>query len=307
MTFDKVCMSRNVKMLALKIKKHSPEIFIGLGIVGSVVSTVLACKSTTKIDTILNESKDSIEKIHSAQENKALQSEYSEKDARKDLTIVYAQTGIKLIKLYSPAIIVGGLSMTSILTGSNILRKRNMAIAAAYATVDKSYKEYRKRVAERFGEQTEHEIRYNIKAKEFTEIVTNAKGKEKEEKHIVDIADPNQYSDFARIFDCGNIGWTKDPEYNLMFLRKQQAYFNNKLIADGHVFLNDVYKELGFPVTKAGQCVGWVYNKENPVGDNFIDFGIYDINREQAHNFVNGYERSIILDFNVDGNILDLI
>lgn len=294
-------------MFALKIKKHSPEIFLALGIIGSVASTILACKATTKIDTVLAESRESIETIHSAQKNEELQSEYSEQDARKDLAIVYAQTGAKLIKLYGPAIIVGGLSITSILTGHNILRKRNVAIAAAYATVDKSYKEYRKRVAERFGKETEHEIRYNIKAKEFTETVVNAKGKEKEEKHIIDVADPNKYSDFARIYDCGNLGWTKDPGYNLSFLRTQQSYFNDKLIADGFVFLNDVYKALGFPLTKAGQCVGWVYNKENPVGDNFIDFGIYDINREKAHDFVNGYERSIILDFNVDGNILDLI
>ena len=92
-----------------------------------------------------------------------------------------------------------------------------------------------------------------------------------------------------------------------MFLRAQQQYANDKLIAQGHLFLNEVYDMLGLPRTKAGAIVGWVYDDNNAVGDNFVDFGIYDVHRETARDFVNGYERSILLDFNVDGVIYDLI
>ena len=92
-----------------------------------------------------------------------------------------------------------------------------------------------------------------------------------------------------------------------MFLRRQQDAANDRLKSDGYLFLNDVYEMLGFPKTKAGQMVGWIYDEKNPNGDNFVDFGIYDISKPANSKFVNGYERSIILDFNVDGVILDLM
>ena len=62
---------------------------------------------------------------------------------------------------------------------------------------------------------------------------------------------------------------------------------------------------LGIPATRAGQQVGWIYDKNDPNKDNFVDFGIYDTNRPSNRDFVNGYERTILLDFNVDGNILN--
>ena len=92
-----------------------------------------------------------------------------------------------------------------------------------------------------------------------------------------------------------------------MFLFKQQNYANDTLKARGYLFLNEVYDMLGIPRTKAGQVVGWIYDEKHPIGDNFVDFGIVDVNNERSRAFMNGYERSIILDFNVDGNILDLI
>jgi len=206
--------------------------------------------------------------------------------------------------LYAPAVLLGALSITSILVSHNILRKRNIAIAAAYATIDKGFKEYRNRVIERFGKDVDKEIKYNLKQKKFDTTTVDDNGKTKKGKEIVTIADdPNKYSQYARFFDDGCTGWEKDSEYNLMFLRAQQSYANDLLVAHGHLFLNDVYKMLGIPTTKAGQVVGWIYNTEKPTGDNFVDFGIYETNREAVRNFVNGYERTILLDFNVDGNI----
>ena len=215
---------------------------------------------------------------------------------------------MKLVKLYAPAVILGTVSITAILAGHNILRKRNVALAAAYATVDKGFKEYRGRVIERFGEELDKELKYNIRAKDVEEVKVNEEtGKEEISKKTVNVADPNAYSDYARFFDDGCTGWTKDPEYNLMFLKDQQRYANDRLQSKGSLFLNEVYDMLGIPRTKAGACVGWIYDEKNPVGDNFVDFGIYDMYNERKRDFVNGYERTILLDFNVDGNILDLI
>lgn len=301
-------ISRSVHKAGLKFKKHSPEIMVVAGVVGVVTSTVMACKATTKVNDILEETKKQVDDVHNVLESENVPAEEcTNEDAKKDLAIIYTQTGVKLIKLYGPAVLVGALSITGILASHRILKKRNVALTAAYATIDRSFKEYRGRVVERFGKELDRELRYNIKAQEIEEVTVDKDGKETVEKKTINVVDPNMYSDYARIFDNGSTGWTKDPEYNLMFLKSQQNYANDKLKAQGYLFLNDVYDMLGIPRTKAGQIVGWVYDPDNTVGDNFVDFGIYDIYNEKACDFVNGRERSIVLDFNVDGNILDLI
>ena len=303
-------LTRKFYRVGFKFKKHSPEILVGAGVVGVVASAVMACKATTKLDDVLAETKDTVDKIHDVTEHPEKipeGKEYTVEDSKKDLTIVYTQAGVKLVKLYGPAVVLGTVSIAAIIGGHHILRKRNIALAAAYTAVDKGFKEYRGRVLERFGEEVDRELRYNIKAKEIEKTVTDANGKETVIKETVDVADPNLTSDYARFFDDGCTGWTKDPEFNLMFLKEQQRYANDLFKSKGHLFLNEVYDMLGIPRTQAGQAVGWIYDEKNPIGDNFIDFGIYDIADERKRSFVNGYERTILLDFNVDGNILEMI
>ena len=302
-------LSRTVKMTGFKVKKHSPEILVAAGIVGTITSTVMACKATTKAGDIVDDHHEKMEQINQvalmAKEDETV--DYTEQDLKKDTTIVYTQTAVQFIKLYAPSVILGAVSIGSILYSHKILTKRNAALAAAYATIDKGFKEYRGRVIERFGKELDHELKYNIKAKEFEEVVVDEKGKEKVEKKTVNVADPNQFSDYARFFDESCIAFTKSPEDNLWFLKQRQGEANRRLQHDGYLFLNDVYEMLGLPKTKAGQVVGWVYNEKEPIGDNFVDFGIYDQTREAVRDFVNGYERAILLDFNVDGNIWDLM
>ena len=303
-------LTRKIHKVGFELKKHSPELLVTAGVVGSVVTTVMAFKATTKAGDILDEFNSNMDDINKVAEMG--KEEYTEDVMKKDIAIVYVQTGVKFAKLYAPSVVLGALSITSILAGHNILRKRNVALAAAYATIDKSFKEYRGRVVERFGKELDHELRYNIKAKEFEEVQTDDKGKEKVVKNTVQVSELNEVSDYAKFFDEGCNGWTKDPEANLLFLKKQQTYANNRLKANGYLFLNEVYEMLGIPRTKAGQVVGWIYDEKNPVGDNYVDFGIYDTNKNTKwananKDFVNGYERSILLDFNVDGDILNNI
>ena len=294
--------------VVFSLKKHSPEILVVAGITGTVASAVMACKATTKIDTILDETERSVNTVHHYMKDPEMieSGRYSEEDGKKDLAIIYTQTAVKMIKLYAPSVALGVLSLTCILASNNILKKRNVALAAAYATIDKGFKEYRSRVVERFGETVDHEIRHNIKAQTFEETVTDENGKTKKVKTKVDIAEnPNTYSDYARFFDEASSYWEKNAEYNLMFLRAQQQYANDKLRANGRLFLNEVYDMLDIPRTKAGQVVGWIYDDKNPTGDNYVDFGIYNTNRAVTRDFVDGYERVILLDFNVDGNVWD--
>lgn len=301
-------VSRTFHKAAFKLKKHSPEILVVSGVIGVVGSAVMACKATTKLDSILNEASEKIDKIHECAEHpEVLPEPYTEEDSKKDLAIVYTRTAFDVAKLYAPAVIVGGLSIGAILTGHNITRKRNIALAAAYTAVDKSFKEYRGRVVERFGEALDKELKYNIQSKEVEEVTVNEDGTETVTKKTIDVVTPSEISEYARFFDDGCTGWTKDPEYNLMCLRDQEKYANMLLKKKGYLFLNDVYDLLGIPRSKAGQIVGWIYNEECPNGDNYVSFGIYDTNRPENRNFVNGYERTILLDFNVDGSIIDLL
>lgn len=300
-------VTRSLHRVGFKLQKHSPEILVVAGVAGVVTSTVLACKATTKLSTILEEGKANIEQINNYVEEKGYSDEYNEADHKKDLTIVKTQTGIKVAKAYAPAVALGVLSLTAILSSHHIIRKRNIALAAAYTTIDKSFKEYRERVVDRFGKDLDRELKYGIRREEIEETIVDEKGKEKKVKKSVDVVDASATSEYARFFDDGCIGWEKDAEYNLTYLNHQQNWANERLKARGHLFLNEVYDMFGIPRTKAGNVVGWIYDEKNPVGDNYVDFGIYDMHDARKRDFVNGYERVILLDFNVDGNILDLI
>ena len=297
---------------SLKVRKASPEIFLIAGVAGVIVSTVMACRASRKVDDILDTHKEKVEQIdgeaHAAEE---YEQEY---DRKKELAKTYIQTGTELFKLYAPAVTLGALSLSFIFQSHNILRKRNIALAAAYGTIEKGFKKYRDRVVEELGEDADRKFRFGTKEEtiEITEKDKNGKEKTKKEKIEVVDAEFDETSQYARIFDEFSTKWDDDPEYNMMFLRSTQNYANDYLKAHGYLFLNQVYEWLGFQKTAAGQQVGWVYNPKHGDGDNFVDFGIRDIYRRAAAGnisdkmFVNGLEKSTILDFNVDGNIMDV-
>lgn len=293
-------VSGSVHKIGFELKKHSPEIFIAVGVVGTVASAVMACKATTKLNDILEESKEQIDAIHEAPQKEELKDRYDEDMMRKDLALVYFQTGVKVAKLYAPAVILGTLSITSIVASNNILRKRNVALAAAYATVDKGFKEYRERVVERYGEQVDYELTHNIKTKEITETVVDEKGKEKQVKKTIEVADPNVTNDYIKYFTRSNPYWDDTPDYVELFLRSQQNYANDRLKVDKVLTLNDVYDSLGFQKTKAGMVVGWVFDENNEDGDNFIEFNVRKV---YIPNECGEEELAYAIDFNVDGNI----
>ena len=300
-------LTRTFNRTGLQIKKHSPEILLVAGVAGVVTSGVMACKATLRVNDILDETKDTIEKIHEVAADPDMKEKYTEEDSKKDLAIVYTQTAVKMVKLYGPSVLLGVASIGCIVGSNRILNKRNVALAAAYTAVDKSFKEYRGRVIERFGKQLDKELRYNIKAQEIEEVSVDENGKETVKKSTVEVMDPNNYSQYSIVFDDGNEGWDTDPERTKYFLIQQQNWANERLKTRGHLFLNEVYDMLGAQRTKAGAQVGWVYDEENPTGDNYVDFGIFNIYSPKARDFVNGLEKVIVLDFNVDGVILDLI
>lgn len=302
-------VTRAIHATRFAAKKHSPEILIVTGIFGIGVGIVKACQATLKASEAVGKAKVELDHIHECAEQECtpMGAPYTEDDKKKDLTKVYFGYGLEVVKLYAPAVGILTLSLGCVVASNNILRKRNVALAAAYATIDKSFREYRDNVIERFGKKVDHQLRYNIKEQEVEETVIDENGKEKKVKKTVEVASKSPMSDYSRFFDCGNPYWEKDSEYNRMFIRAQQQYANDKLRTQGFLFLNDVYESLGFEKTVAGQCVGWLYRPDDPnwKGDNYVDFGIFDLHYSDARNFSDAFERTIIVNFNVDGPILN--
>lgn len=288
----------------LLAKKFSPEILLVGGIAGGIAAAVMACKATRKVDDILDDHENAMAQI------KMGESCVDDEDGEKLVKKLKFQTNAKLLKniskLYAPPVVLGVASIGCILGSHGILSKRNMAIAAAYSVVQDRFNEYRDRVRNEYGEDTEKSLYFGTEQKTIEDIVVDEKtGKEKKVKKKVNVLkDPNNLSQYAKVFDDASPNWVPDAELNLAFLRAQQNYCNDLLKARGHLFLNEVYDILGIPRTKAGTITGWVISKD---GDNFVDFGLYSIHNQEASDFVNGYEESIILDFNVDGVIYDLI
>lgn len=289
---------------ALKASQNSPHILFGVGIAGFVGTVVLASRATLQVDEVLEKAetdRNNADRLFA--ENNEIKErgetpkyQYDEQDYMRDKVYIYVQTTIALGKLYAPAIIVGSVSILCLTKSHQILTSRNTALTAAYAALQKSYTEYRKRVRKEIGEDKERDLYFDA----VYEEIENSEGTKETVKKI----GPNAYSPYAKFFDelCPN--WEKVPEYNYLFLRAQQNYANDKLRSRGHLFLNEVYDMLGLEHTYQGQVVGWVLNGD---GDNYVDFGFMDRDKRGARDFVNGREGAILLDFNVDGVIMDKV
>ena len=286
-------ISRGVARQGLMAQKNSPTLLFGAGVAGMITSTVLACRATLKVDEILQETQQELEKVNGA---KLMHRAYAEEHHRRDVTVIYTRSIVKIGRLYTPSVAVGVISVACLTKSHQILEERNLALAAAYAAVDKAFIEYRSRVVDKYGEDQDREFRYAI---EEVELV-DERGKVETVRRVNTDVAPSMY---ARFFDEYSGVWSKDPEYNLVFLQCQQKYANDMLRARGHLFLNEVYDTLGLSRTKAGSVVGWIMSLN---GDNHVDFGIFD-NNQNARDFVNGREGAILLDFNVDGVIFDKI
>lgn len=300
-------MSRNMHILGMKAQKVAPGVMVVGGVIGLVGAAVMACKATTKALPVIEESKRKLNTLKEASEKpEELPEGVTVEDCKSDAVKIVVQTGLQLAKVYAVPVGIGVVSVVAILAGHKITHNRNVALAAAYAGSTKAFEEYRNRVIERFGEELDKELKYDLKKKEIEEIVVDEDGSESVNKQIVTVASPTG-SEYSVIYDDGCKGWTKNPCANKTFLFHLQNSMTDRLRLQGYLFLNDVYDALGIPRTKAGQIVGWVYNEKNPIGDNYVDFGLFDVYRESTRNFMNGFERNVLLDFNVDGNILDLI
>lgn len=310
-------MSKMLFKTKCRVKKGAPSILLVAGIIGVVGGTVMACKATTKLSTIQDEYKEEIAKIDAKEaeiDETAEEQEYTVEDAKNDRRIVKVHAGLKVVRLYLPAAAVTVASVICLASSHRIMIQRNAGLTAAYAALDEAFRDYRKGVVDRYGKDVDHQIKHHIRKEEIEETIVDPNtGETTTAKKEVDTVDETfpEHSIYARFFDESCDGWTKSPETNFLTCRSVQAECNSIMkiryshSGFGYLFLNEAYAKLGIPPTKAGQVVGWIYDPVHPNGDNYIDFGLYDIHDPAKRRFVNGLERNILLDFNVDGNIWD--
>lgn len=285
--------------LTLLAKKHSPEVLLVAGIAGGVTAAVMACKATTKMANVVN--------THDHNMSVVQHGILDEKELRKAKASICLDTAKETVKIYAPSVGVGVASIACILGSYGIIHKRNVAIAAAYSILNDRFSGYRNRVRDEFGEEKDKELYFGTHKETIEVEVEGNNGKTKKIKQTVNVGDYMALSQYAKCFDETSNYWEPDASYNLLFLTNMQNEANDKLRLNGHLFLNEVYDMLGFPRTSAGCVVGWILDETNPDGDNYVDFGIFNIYNENNRDFVNGYNPSLWLDFNVDGCIQDLI
>lgn len=270
------------------LRKNGPTILTGAGIAGGMATTYLVGKAVLKAQEPIKELKVKIQEISTRE----LTEEYTKTDMTKEVGRVWMLDMLRISKIFAPAIITGGISIACIISSHGMMQNRQASLVAAYVAMDEGFKAYRRRVIAELGEEKEKEVYSGVQLRAIDQIEGGTGSV------VVDDGMPSQY---ARFFDENNSDyWTRTPEWNLMFVRQQQRYANDKLQTRGFVFLNEIYEALGFAWSQAGQVVGWKLQEE---GDNYIDFGIYDGTDEMARAFVNGAEAAIFLDFNVDGPI----
>ena len=291
----------------LDIKKHSPEILVAAGIGTGIVAAIVACKQTIKANDIVAEARKSLQNIEDVKELAANNKvEYTEENEQEDRKTIGMQVAVGMVKTYALPVGLGVLSITCILAGHHILKKRNVALAAAYSALSTDFMNYRKRVVDKYGKDVDFMLKNGLEKQIVAnQVVDPETGEVKETKEEVLTYEGDKLSQYARVFDeVGSTQWTPSADHNRAFLLMEQNYFNERIRTRGYIFLNEVYERLGFRPTKAGSVVGWVYQNADYEG---IDFGIFTAHTQKAAEFLEGTEPSIILDFNVQGDILSLV
>lgn len=291
----------------LGIKKHSPEILVAAGIGTEIVAAIVACKQTIKANDIVAEARKSLQNIEDVKELAANNEvEYTEENEQEDRKTIGMQVAVGMVKTYALPVGLGVLSITCILAGHHILKKRNVALAAAYSALSTDFMNYRKRVVDKYGKDVDFILKNGLEKQIIANRVVDPEtGEVKETKEEVLTYEGDKLSQYARVFDeVGSTQWTPSADHNRAFLLMEQNYFNERIRTRGYIFLNEVYERLGFRPTKAGSVVGWVYQNADYEG---IDFGIFTAHTQKAAEFLEGTEPSIILDFNVQGDILSLV
>lgn len=302
---------RNANLSILKIRKASPEILTAGAILSGVACIGFTIRQTLSVRPLFDE----VDEFHEMVEKTyAMQDDFTEEQTQqflgeghqlytkeletRDTIILYTQIGWKLTKHYMVPLAFGALSVACILGAYKVSKARYAALAAAYTGLQGAFDDLKEKLKEKLGSDEAKELIADALSEQMDTITDEQTGRATKQLRPT-------CSQYARFFDESSIYFKREAGDNLSFLQRQEAFANQLLRMNGCVFLNEVYDMLGFPRTKAGSIVGWIWNPTG--GDKQIDFGYWNLDDQKKRDFINGWERSVLLDFNVDGVIYDLI
>ena len=215
----------------------------------------------------------------------------------QEIVTIYSRTAGRLLRLYAPAIAIGSVSIAAILASHRIHVHREAGLVAAYTAANEAYSRYRGEVRTELGEEKELEIfnRSQTEVKTVTEIDPETGEEVSVEKRVA--------AKYIAVFDRNSPYFRHDDDdANLTKVRIVQNFANDRLTINGHVFLNEIYDDLGLPRTKAGAVTGWIYDPNN-LGDHQIQLG-FDLDwRLVKPEGIDGF----IINPNVQGVILDYV
>jgi len=297
-------MTQTFGRTSLNLQKHSPEILLGAGIIGLVGAIYLASQAGRKVDELLVDTKLNFAELD--------MKEAAGKDIVKEKAELYVRTALEFGKLYAPTVGLGVLSISAILASHGVMVNRQVSLVAAYNLLAEGFKNYRDRVVEELGEEVDRKYYLGLRDEKYTETEVDEEGKKTKVKKVRQVPDRFAPSVYSRFFDESNSQYRGERQLNKAFLLAQQNYANDVLILRGHLFLNEVYERLGFPHTQAGSIVGWVLKDPKTMRqegrDGYVSFGLEEYNDHPAtQEFMNLTNPTVLLDFNVDGIIWNLI
>ena len=312
-------IKESIEPVAKYCNRHSNGILTGLTIGGGLVAIGGAVYGTVKTVKDVSEFKEAREELEdfSYETNENTTEEeiaQIDKDYKHTKRMLYLKFAGRLANNYGLTFAAALIMLLSAVKNSKIQAQKDETIkdiTAAYIALSQSFKAYRKRVTDKYGREEDLELLYGTHKEKVTETDEDGKKTKKE----VNVIDGIQCDEYTRFFDASCKGWEPSAEMNMLYLLNQQKQANRLLKANGSLFLNEVYDLLGIERTKTGAIVGWIYDKDNPIGDNEVDFGIFDVKFHDKmvgdglaqRRFVNGLEDVVLLNFNVDGPILDRV
>lgn len=303
--------------LIQKVKFRSPELLIGAGVVGLVGAAVVAVRRGVRWHSAAK-----AEIVHDLETIKKAEGspQYTREDKVQDYARVIGKGVWSFTQIYGPSVAAGVASVVSILAGTGVLKGRLAAMTSAAATAQAALERYRSRVREKLGEDADYEFAYEVSAKKAKIKHEDGTKESLVTYHLVPSSGEwMAASPYSRLWDENAMEWCANRDIQFLTLRSLENHFNQELNARGVVFLNDVYKALGLPMSKDAALVGWIKDYEKPKmaklaaelgrvpGDGVISFGVFENESPSARAYLAGDDNRVVLDFNVDGVIYDLI
>lgn len=286
-----------------RISKHAPTILSVTASAGVIATGYLAWKAGTRFEDV--EGRDWDRRKECLRNADIIPDEDVPKIERKNRILFILDT----VRTVAPAAIVGAATITMIYFSNSISKKRLAAMGAAYATLQTAFDGYKRTMVEALGKESVEKIlkpKLPNVGKSAEEILSSDNKSDAANVSDAVVNSLKALSPYARIIaEESSTCWDPNEDYTSQNLAAVQLWANRRLERKGHLFLNEVFDQLGLSRTREGAVVGWLKNGE---GDNYVSFGDFDasVYRVPSDDYTR-VDSNFIVDFNVDGVIWDRI